>query len=352
MPISSLRDPESFAPPPRRNPNAIGAAPSPTNSSSPASLTGPTIPHRPGSFQEASPDEPAPPPRPYRIDTTGLSTAHLPPPPARRDGADGRSPASAGAGRPGPPSLPPRLPPRSSSASTSPATPSPAPSPALPTRRTLPGPEQGYLNQSAITRLGAAGISVPGLGIGNGSTTSKAPPPPPPPARSPSHQSPSPSHMSELQSRFARLKPSSSPSPPAAETTTTTTTTNAAGGTTPAQKATALRTAAAFQRDPSSVSLSDARSAAATAHNFGERHGQQVASGLRAVGGLQARFGGGDATGADTGAATAAAAKKKPPPPPPPKKRFGLGVGVGQGQRGDEGEAPPPPVPMATRPTF
>jgi hypothetical protein len=157
--------------------------------------------------------------------------------------------------------------------------------------------------------------------------------------------------MNELQSRFARLKTSpSSPNTNNQTTPTTTTPTPSEGGTTPHQKAAALRTAAAFQANPSSVSLSDARSAAATAHNFGERHGQQVASGLRAVGGLQARFGGNTT---DTNVGAAAAAKKKPPPPPPPKKKFGLGLGQGQGQvqRGDEGEAPPP-VPMATRPTF
>ncbi|KAK4033205.1 hypothetical protein C8A01DRAFT_40362, partial [Parachaetomium inaequale] len=214
-PLSSLRDPASFAPPPKRNPNAAVGAASPTASSSPAFQTGPSIPPRTGTAPEAASDAPPAPPKPWRLDTTGLSTSHLPPPPGRKDGADGRSPPpppAPGSGGRAPPSLPPRLPPRS--ASSSPVTPSPASSPALPARQTIPppaaapGPSQGYLNQSAITRLGAAGISVPGLGI-----TPTSSQPPPPPARSPSTvTSPSSStststpHMNELQSRFGKLK--------------------------------------------------------------------------------------------------------------------------------------------------
>ncbi|KAH6850371.1 hypothetical protein B0I37DRAFT_371486 [Chaetomium sp. MPI-CAGE-AT-0009] len=238
---------------------------------------------------EPTPNEPPAPPKPWRLDTTGLSTSHLPPPPGRTDGANNRPappPPPTSAGR-APPSLPPRLPPRSST--SSPATPSPS-SPALPARQPAPGPEQGYLNQSAVSRLGAAGISVPGFGITptSSSSTTTAPPPPRTTTPTPTH-----SHMNELQSRFSQLKTSIPFSKGAAAQPTSMGSTGDSGGTTLAQKQAAVRTAAAFRADPSSVSLSDARAAASTAENFRQRHGEQVAGGLRAAAGLQQRFAGG-----------------------------------------------------------
>ncbi|KAK4156029.1 hypothetical protein C8A00DRAFT_31079 [Chaetomidium leptoderma] len=223
-----------------------------------------------------------------------------------------------------------------------------------------PGPGQGggggYLNQSALTRLGEAGISVPGLGITPTAKGSAAPPPPPPP-RSPSGNTTTitPSHMSELQSRFSQFKtPSFSSSSSSGEGGTS------GGGTTFAQKQAALRTAAALRENPRSVSLSDMRAAAGTAENFRQRHGGEVAGGLRAASELQGRFGGVGGSGGDIGAAVMVAAKKKkPPPPPPPKKKAGLSLvgsgslGQGQGQRGGGGDDDePPPIPMATRPQF
>ncbi|EAQ89079.1 hypothetical protein CHGG_05698 [Chaetomium globosum CBS 148.51] len=368
-PITSLRDPASFAPPPKRNPNASVGATSPATSSSPASHTGPTIPLRAGATAtDPTSNEPPAPPKPWRLDTTGLSTSHLPPPPGRTDGATNRpappTPQSGGGGGGGraPPSLPPRLPPRSST--SSPATPSPS-SPALPARQPAPGPEQGYVNQSAVSRLGRGPASQ--------SQASASPPPhPPPPLPTPSPTGITPqvpSHMNELQSRFSKLKTSASnqfskTSTPTPEPNTTNTTTTSGGGTTLAQKQ------AAFRNDPSSVSLSDARAAASTAENFRQRHGEQVVGGLRAVGGLQQRFGSGNGNGGNAGGSggsgmgvgvvdsglAALAGKKKPPPPPPPKKKPGLsggtvGTGQGQEQEGGEGDEPPP-IPMATRPRF
>ncbi|KAK4141625.1 uncharacterized protein C8A04DRAFT_30736 [Dichotomopilus funicola] len=324
-PLASLRDPASFAPPPKRNPNAVIGVPSPTTSTGTA---GPPIPSRPGTFAEQSAleeQEPTAPPKPWRLDTTGLSTSHLPPPPGRKDGANTRSPPPVPPNntthRPGPPSLPPRLPPRSSNPS-SPATGTPSPpppyssptaGPALPTRhKPQPSPTSGplspatsgssspHLNQSAISRLSAAGVSVPGLGIGRGNTT------------------------------------------------TTTSDGGRGAGTAPA--------------------LEDVRAAADAvnaADGFRRKHGEQVGAGVKALGELQGRFGGGgDGNGTSVGSGhgsgsgiaggignlAAVAGKKKPPPPPPPKKKPGLGGG----SRGDGGQEhdEPPPIPMATRPQF
>lgn len=85
----------------------------------------------------------------------------------------------------------------------------------------------------AVQRLGRAGISVPGFNIT-----------PQSPAAPPSQQR-----------------------PPA--------------GTTFAEKKTALTTAHSFYKSPTSVSVSDARTALKTGRNFQQRHGDQVAVGLQ-----------------------------------------------------------------------
>ncbi|KAI1176274.1 hypothetical protein F4777DRAFT_276937 [Nemania sp. FL0916] len=218
-PISSLRDPSSFGPPPKHvaayGPTASPSSPRVATPVAAGRTQSPAQPYSSSSQQQqpAYVDE-APPaePKPYRTDTTGLSTSHLPPPPARHNGADRRTTTPARSPVPAPaaqipattkprvpPSLPPRLPPRSGN-----STPSP----------TLAGGQAvnlGHLNQGAVNRLGAAGISVPGLGIGGGGST-----PPPPPAARPSPplagsptKAPDHGHLSELQARFARMGASS-----------------------------------------------------------------------------------------------------------------------------------------------
>ncbi|OTA66481.1 hypothetical protein K449DRAFT_462497 [Hypoxylon sp. EC38] len=334
-PISMLRDPSSFGPPPKRvgSNGSTAGVPSPTSATPQyQSQTGQAY----GVQQQTQ--QPAAEPKPYKVDTTGLSTAHLPPPPVRRGSPDKREPPPlpSSAKPAGPPSLPPRLPPRSGSVS--------------PAQRQSPvstGGSQpsGYLNQGAIDRLGAAGISVPGLGIG-GKT------PPPPPARSPTTSSfpstgslstkPSNGQMNELQNRFSRLTTSSQKEPSAAPTQ----------GTTWAEKQAALKTASSFRKDPSSVSLADVKAAAGTAHNFQQRHGDQVASGLKLANGLNQRFNnsGGNEQGtaasptSPIGQITGIIGKKKPPPPPPAKKPQ-------LSATGNQGDGPPP-VPIGTRPKF
>ncbi|KAI0476770.1 hypothetical protein F4859DRAFT_61639 [Xylaria cf. heliscus] len=220
-PRSSLRDPSSFGPPPKhfatygrtataqtQEPTA-GAATSYAPTQSPAA--GPTQPYQ---AQHVVEEEQPAEPRPYRVDTTGLSTSHLPPPPARSSGTGGRAPQSPVPFQPAPtsttqplvttkprvpPSLPPRLPPRGGNST---------PSPTITHEQAV---IQGHLNQGAIDRLGAAGISVPGLGIGGGRTP---PPPPgarfPPPSTGSSSQAPGYGQVDgELQARFARMGASS-----------------------------------------------------------------------------------------------------------------------------------------------
>ncbi|RDA92616.1 hypothetical protein CP533_0954 [Ophiocordyceps camponoti-saundersi (nom. inval.)] len=287
-PLSDLTDPSTFAPPPRR----AAAAPS-----SPA-IRSPPPPRR---------VQPAPStlydPRAARNQSFASSSSAT----ARDDGSPPPPPPYSAVSNP--PAPPPRLPPRKSTSGGAEG-------------GSNPGYLQGCLNQGATSRLGAAGISVPGLGIGSASGSQPA-------ASSPS--------------------PSSSSTPAASE------------GTTWAQKQAALKTAASFHKDPSSVNMADARSAASTANNFRQRHGEQVKAGWERASGLNQKYGVTNKLGAfvdkhqSSADSSAAAASKKPPPPPPKKKpslgSFGASDSGGQGGGGgDGGDAPP--IPSSTRPKF
>ncbi len=357
-PLSSLRDPATFAPPPKRTGTFGGVPPS----GSPVACASSNAYARPGSAQPQPQPEPEvekPPPQPYRRDTTGLATSHLPPPPGRRDVADSRvpsPPAPAAHGRapalapapPPKPSLPPRLPPRQTE-NPNEHTPAPPP-PYSVTHEPEPPAHQGILNQNSMNRLGAAGVSVPGFGIAPSPSpplpTSRAAQPPPPAAK------PSTSQLGKLQSRFHTsysTQQAEQPAPPSQ-------------GTTWAQKQTALKTASSFQRDPSSISFSDARNAASTANNFRERHGVQVASGLRSANNLNNKYGLTDKAAAygmdnkapeqDSGIVMRdnsgqpshpSAISGKQAPPPPPKKRPEL-LGT------QRSSGPPPSIPHASKP--
>jgi hypothetical protein len=343
-PLSTLKDPSLFPPPPKHvHYHGAGAAPDRTTPDTagwgaPLSQNQVHATQAAQAAHEVEETQPKPPPVPYRVDTSGLSTTNLPKPPVRH--ADGtQSPASSTAPIPSSkPRLPPRLPPRQNS---HPDLHDPPPPPSYNDAVKQPAAPQG-----ALDRLGQAGVSVPGFNI------HRTPTSPPIPRRSPeSPLAPEPlrqtghgGQLSELQQRFAGLsKPSSSTEQP--EKTTT--------GTTWAQKQAALKTASQFRNDPSSVSLSDARSAASTANNFRERHGEQVASGMRTASGLNQRYGvmnkvssftsGSEAPSGDQPATPAspsasAIANKKPPPPVPKKKEFPPGGGE------------PPPVPLSSKP--
>lgn len=347
-PLSSLKDPSTFAPPPKRvdygaDPTASrGAAATAPEGSARQRLQEREEARRREEEEEEEANRP--PPGPYRADTTGLSTAHLPKPPSARPvGATPPPPPPARAGSK--PAPPPRLPPRQNS---NPNEHAPAPPPTY-NEATQANPSQGILNQGAMNRLGQAGISVPGFGVGRTASppvpTRQIQPPPPVPARQNSASAPSPtapaghgSQLGELQTRFAGMS-----------TRSPTTTPPPTQGTSWADKQAALRTASGLRDDPSKVSGADMRNAASTANNFQQRHGAQVASGFKAANGLNQKYNiagrmNNLASSSETPQSpvqSGSGSGKKLAPPPPPKKKE-LAVGSGE----------PPPIPLGSKPKF
>ncbi|KAE8848818.1 hypothetical protein HRS9122_02834 [Pyrenophora teres f. teres] len=330
-PLSSLKDPASFAPPPKRaNYNAV-----PTSSG-----THPSAASSSRTEQQDEAEENRPAPGPYRRDT-------------------GSAPKPK-------PSLPPRLPPRQNS---NPHEFSAAPPPTYNEATQQEPASHGVLNQGALGRLGQAGVSVPGFGIGRTASPpvparAKPTPPVPPRANSSSSTVASPpvasghgSQMNQFQNRFAKLTGPKSPAPAPPPTT----------GTSWADKQAALRTASNLRDDPSKVSASDLKGAATTANNFQQRHGDQVASGWKSANSLNQKYGimgkmcslgaspppvqpptqiqgsqgGGGGGGGGGGEGEGRGLGKKAPPPPPPKKKE-LNNGSGEA----------PPIPLSSKPKF
>ena len=330
-PITSLKDPASFAPPPKRadrDPDAVPHRAATVQSS--ASTTRSTD-REAEEEQEAAAERREPAPGPFRVDTTGLSTQNLPKPPARHP--DLESPTRPSRAKPPlkpKPTLPPRLPPRYATAVPD----SPPPTYSKATEQassSAPGPNSG-----ALDRLGAAGISVPGLDIGRRE-------PEWPRARSESDSprgTPASDEVQSLQSRFSQLPSPSAPSAPPSSPIPTSTV-----------KSAALRTASKLHGDPYSVSLVDARSAASTASELGERHGDRFEEALQRPQelnkkvGTEGRLAGSSDAGAarrdqDAAASPPAIPSKKAAPPPPPR-RPGLAL---------DRPGTPPSVPITTRP--
>lgn len=381
-PLSSLKDPASFPPPPKRV-NYPRTASSPANSTAPDGgvLGTPVAQDEDSAIRrlqakreaQARAEEEAnkPPPGPYRADTTGLSTAHFPKPPVFRPGQGTPPPPVNGISKPTlPPKLPPRLPPRQNSR---PDVHSEAPPPPYSEAGQGGASSEGWLNQGAMDRLTKSGVTVPGFGIGD---RRRPPPAPAPRIASPSSSAPvSPTmarnqgpQLGELQSRFANM----STAPTQSQTS--------AAGTSWAEKQAALKTANTMRTNPSKVSFSEMKGAAATANNFHERHGDKAAAGFRAASGLYQKYGQTDksnsygsgtalpqsptrpsqsplpqpstqptqgAFGATSpippspSGSTQSGIRKKPPPPPPPKKRELSSKPDG-----------PPPVPIGSKPKF
>jgi hypothetical protein len=339
QPLSSLKDPSTFGPPPRRVATSDGVAPTSTGTSKP--LTQPRI--QAGQRAEEEADE--------------NGQDHPPKPPARRYATDSGDGSANAPPEPPKPTLPPRLPPRLKSNPTA-GTISPPLAYDIASRN--PIKDSASLNQGALNRLGQSGVSVPGLNIGSRRT--------PPQETSgsliqnlssgtPNGKNP---QLNVLQSGLSKLSTPSPKSDPPRE------------GTTFAQKQAALRTAESFRKDPSSVSLADARSAVSTANNFRERHGEQAARGWKAADSLNKKYGVIDRANRYAGNQPSSAApdlppgkpsghtesqsspatpepsmatnkKKPPPPPPPPRKRRE------PGGDGDQGGAPPP-LPLSSKP--
>lgn len=367
-PLTTLKDPSSFGPPPK-NVNYHGGAALPNKITPDKSGWGAPLSQAQireaeeerqaqlrAEQEEEEEEEPAPPPGPYKADTTGLSTSHLPPPPIHRAKLeDTKSPVTGAAPKPKP-SLPPRLPPRRQSSTPGMVDPSPAsPPPAYTPTTDLAAPERGVMNPGSLNRLGKAGVSVPGFGIGGESNPWKSER-----SASPGTINATGPQLNELQSRFARMNATSpiTENPPPSE------------GTTFAQKQAAMRTAQNFHKDPSSVTLSDARGAASTANNFRERHSDQIAAGKTKASAINQKYNISGrlnsfmenhsspstenlpapvasspinaAASSPLSAEAAALSKRKPPPPPPPKKP--------QMHSHSAVVVSPPPLPLGTKP--
>jgi hypothetical protein len=393
-PLASLKDPSSFGPPPK-NVNYHGGA----------ALPNEITPHRGGigapltqeqissASRAVQPEEAAEPARPvpalpYRANTTGLATDHFAPPPVRRDHPPAE-PVQASTPKPG---LPPRLPARQNTNESVTANPPPSyDAVAAPAPRSTTGTN---LNRSAVNRLGNAGIDVPGLGIGRNDFGATASQDNPWKGEHSQNQTQTTGNtMSELQSRFSRMNSSESASQvqPAAATSPPTM----------QQTTSAFNTAQNFRRDPSSVSVSDAKDAATTANSaarsasaFREKHSGSIAAAQQRGNAfnnkyqIQSRFEKfldkhapledqqqqGQQSGQIPAVSTpspiaqqpqpqwpqqhpsatpivqtpsseiSASISRKPPPPPPPKKPSGM--------HGNSVGSPPPPVPLGTKPGF
>lgn len=410
-PLATLKDPTSFGPPPKHVNYHGGAAlpneitPHTSGIGAPLSQTEVATANTAVQSQPAEEMEEqqrlAGPPLPYRADRTGLQTSHLPPPPVHRSLASAPLPDTAQPAKPQP-RLPPRLPTRQSS--TDVAAPISSPSPSY--EAVIPPPPapstNGGLNTSALNRLGNAGISVPGFGIGRNNDAASTNPwksersnnatSPQPPTTSGTNA------LSELQSRFSRMN-----SPTSNNSTTSPTPNTTSPQTTPPpptwqQSQSAVRTASNFHRNPSSVSAADAKSAATTAQAAGqsaaafrEKHKESInAAGQRANAfnqkyKVQTRFekfldkhapleeGQQQQTQQPQAAQPGyiqpppqqafspatqispspiqppspeltASISRKPPPPPPPKKPAGM--------YGNATGAAAPPVPLGTKPSY
>lgn len=375
-PLATLKDPTAFGPPPK-NVNFHGGAALP-NQITPdrrglgAPLTSQVVEaaeravHEREEAQNVEQEKPAGPPVPYRANRTGLNTDHLLPPPIRRaTEGDSEGPQVIDIAQKPPlskPFLPPRLPPRSNSATIISSIASGPPPPTYDSVVEEPKPApKNYINQEEATnRLGRAGISVPGLGIGQTEKTSTA-----------EQATSSPStvlKIDEVQSRFSRKNtaatPTQSPPPPGAD--------GASQGTTLAQKQAAFKTAQSFNKDPSSVSAADAHTAALTANNFRERHQDQISAGAQKARSWDKKYnitsrmnsflaqqddtqqsasqpaaqGPNPSPMSNQPASIPDLGNRKPPPPPPPKKPSAMLGHVVMGAQA------PPPVPLGTKPSF
>jgi hypothetical protein len=291
-PLATLKDPSSFGPPPK-NVNYHGGAALP-NEITPhrggigAPLTQEQIASAHQSTHSPPPEEvpvKAGPPLPYRANTTGLSTSHLPPPPVHRNIISPPPQETGETLAPKPkPGLPPRLPSRQNTAEVAAAATPPPPSYDAVTSEASAKPSTfSTLNTSAVNNLSRAGVKVPAFGIGRSNSSNTSTPTTDNPWSSEPAQPTNPTTgtstntMSELQSRFSRMNSNSNSNTPTADQPTAPPSIQ--------QTQSAFATAQNFRRDPSSVSMNDARSAATTANtaarsasDFRQKHATQIAA--------------------------------------------------------------------------
>jgi hypothetical protein len=372
-PLSSLRDPATFAPPPKHsayygagaqnqavartgttasNPVAAPRGPSP-------GLGGPLV--ETGYAQRRAAEQrerqeqaelnAAKPKGPYRADTSGLRTDNLPPPPVKRVAtiAEGGSGAPAAPVRRASPALPPRVPPRQAGPPPSlpprqneyPDEHTPAPPPAYqeaisqPAVQSSPAPavaaqRPGTINQFAANRPGQAGVSVAGFGIGGGNnaTSSNSSATPAQPTRNYGQQI---GQIGALHQRYSN----STASDPAA-----------GSGQTVKSYGQQIGQASELHKRLGNSNISD------PAANPSKGYDQQIGQ----IGELQQRFSKMNTQNSNAPStpslapnalsAVAAAAQKKPPPPPP--KRADLAAPPQPG--GASSSMAPPPLPLSSKP--
>jgi len=195
-----------------------------------------------------------------------------------------------------PPPVPPRLPAREGS----------FPKPRVVTDEDIR--KTGGLNTTALDRLEKAGISVHGFGVSSSESSGRPAPPPP---------------VNPVASKFGQLSPSSSEQP--------------TQGTTFIEKRAAVETANNLYKDPSRVSSSDVRSTAKTARNFQQRHGEQIATGIRTAQSMNDKLASPSGKLISPPLPPRSPTSNTPPisssinigkkkPPPPPKKKPSLSV--------------------------
>lgn len=281
LPIASLKNPEAFGPPPKRVNNAASNHITPTRVEGSEGLDINAVRETDDdssqgfeSAREILVGRKVAPPIPYRAKSAGNLTIPSPKQSLPGDhGVEGFKPKPK-------PSLPPRLPPRQISGSPqTPSSPPPAYSATLPPNAAV---SNSYLNQGALKRLGSAGITAPELGIEAGSRASNLRQADDDNSRtrsSPGQAKRSDKLTSQLPkfSDFSSIQTAAGPGP-------------RGQGTTFAQKKAASKTVTAFRKDPSSVSLADAKATASTMNNFRERHGEQVASGMKSANALNQKY--------------------------------------------------------------
>jgi hypothetical protein len=345
-PISSLKDPAAFGPPPKHikyhGAAAVPNQTTPDRRSFGAPLSQEQIREQNARQQEEAEAEsesqkPAPPPLPYRANRTGVDPGTLPPPPVRRTGSPAELAVPATSRTK--PSIPPRIPPRTNS--TPPSHP-PTPPPAYSPHSTVEQSSDGYLNQGATSRLAQAGVSVPALGIGSRGDSPRS-------ASLATDGSVGQAPVNELQTRFSQLRTSSSHSSPAPPP--------------PARGNT-------YSPTPSPGSASHVQNATSTIKDFREKHDDKIQAGKQRLSGINEKYGisqrvnsffndrKGSTSSAqappvtthpnlsrsNSSADTESLSRKKAPPPPPPKK-------VGMRSTPVSGPSPtPPPVPLGTKP--
>lgn len=327
-PLSSLKDPSSFGPPPRRVGTEGQPVGSPSSPAAPArrglgaALSPDQTPQQPNQLDEEQ-DGPARPPLPYRANRTGINTDNLPPPPVRRTD----SPLHAAAPSPSRPNLPPRLPARNAASNS----PSPPPPPYSESDSSI------QTNRDSVSRLENAGVSVPALGIGRRDSDQSVPA-----QRSMNNQ------VNELQSRFARMSTPGSQTPQDGQSPTESTRTRNSS----VEQLPPPTRRDTYNNDNYSTTAArrDSRSAAPLpTNNFRQRSNEHIETGKQKLAAfnqkhriterIHAYF---EEQPAETPARQASGGVAPPPPPHPNLSRQGSNVDM---EALNRRKAPPPPPP-------